>query len=91
MSRRSTATRSRTPNRVADADGDRKHLGSGEYERVGVADVDVEPGGNPVPPAFDAFDVTEVADYRVYPEGRGGLAGVLPADDGRDDREGRVA
>jgi hypothetical protein len=24
---------------------------------------------DPVPPAFEALDVTEVADYRVYPEG----------------------
>jgi hypothetical protein len=47
-----------------------KHLGGGEYERVGIADVDVPPGpGNPVPPAFEALDVTEVADYKVYPEG----------------------
>lgn len=46
-----------------------KHLGGGDYERVGTADVDVPSGGNPVPPAFDALDVTEVADYRIYPEG----------------------
>jgi hypothetical protein len=46
-----------------------KHLGGGEYERVGIADVDVPPGGNPVPPAFEALDVTEVADYRVHPDG----------------------
>jgi hypothetical protein len=31
--------------------------------------VEVAPGGNPVPAAFEALDVTEVADYRVYPEG----------------------
>lgn len=83
-----------------------KHLGGGEWERVGIADAEAEqrqdypaapdavqlwwlrdwmeadsepveppsgaevvPGGNLVPAAFEALDVTEVADYRVYPEG----------------------
>jgi len=78
-----------------------KHLGGGEWERVGIAEakaeqrqdtpeakaeqrqdapdavqlwwlrdwMEAESGGNPVPAAFDALDVTEVADYRVYPEG----------------------
>ena len=42
-----------------------KHLGGGKYERVGVADVDVEPGWNPVPPAFDALDVTGSESFKA--------------------------
>jgi hypothetical protein len=43
-----------------------KYRGDGEYERVGIANVDVPAGGSPVPPAFEALDVTEVAEYRVH-------------------------
>jgi hypothetical protein len=46
-----------------------KHLGRGEYERIGTADVDMPLGADPAAPAFHALDVTEVAEYRVYPEG----------------------
>ena len=48
-----------------------KHLGQGKFEPVGEADVEVPAGGNPVPPAFEALDVTECAVYRAYPEGFG--------------------
>jgi hypothetical protein len=42
-----------------------KVVGPGKFERVGEAEV----SGNVVPEAFETLDITEVAEYRVYPEG----------------------
>jgi hypothetical protein len=53
-----------------------KVVGPGKYEKVGA----VEVSGNVVLEAFEALDITEVADYRAYPEGSADDAGFWRLD-----------
>ena len=53
-----------------------KVVGPGKFERVGEAEV----SGNVVLEAFDVLEVTEVAEYRAYPEGSADDAGFWRLD-----------